>query len=130
VLPLVGITSITMLNNANAYVQTTTPPELRGRVMSLYMAIFMGGTPIGAPLIGWVANVYGPRWGLIVGAFGGLLAALVALLWWTRSHTVRIRYPRQGWLPFGLTVTNDREVATTEIATAQIAVGETEAQRS
>ena len=125
VLPLVGITSITMLNNANAYVQTTTPPELRGRVMSLYMAIFMGGTPFGAPLIGWVANVYGPRWGLVVGAFGGLLAALVALIWWARSHTVRIRYPREGWLPFGLTVTDDREAATTEIA-----VIETEAQRS
>ncbi|CAN5304822.1 MFS transporter [soil metagenome] len=125
VLPLVGITSITMLNNANAYVQTTTPPELRGRVMSLYMAIFMGGTPIGAPLIGWVANVYGPRWGLVVGAFGGLLAALVALIWWARSHTVRIRYPREGWMPFGLTVTDDREAATTRIA-----VIETEAQRS
>lgn len=125
VLPLVGITSITMLNNANAYVQTTTPPELRGRVMSLYMAIFMGGTPIGAPLIGWVANVYGPRWGLIVGAMGGLLAALVAFIWWARSHTVRIRYPREGWLPFGFEVTNDRETATTEIA-----VIETEAQKS
>jgi MFS family permease len=130
VLPLVGITSITMLNNANAYVQTTTPPELRGRVMSLYMAIFMGGTPIGAPLIGWVANVYGPRWGLIVGAFGGLLAALVALIWWARSHTVRIRYPHEGRMPFGLTITDDREAATSEIATAQIAVGETETQRS
>ncbi|MFC5502426.1 MFS transporter [Lysinimonas soli] len=124
VLPLVGITSITMLNNANAYVQTTTPPELRGRVMSLYMAIFMGGTPIGAPLIGWVANVYGPRWGLIVGAFGGLLAALVALVWWTRSHKVRIRYPHEGWMPFGLEVTDDRDLATTEIA-----VIETEAQK-
>ena len=125
VLPLVGITSITMLNNANAYVQTTTPPELRGRVMSLYMAIFMGGTPIGAPLIGWVANVYGPRWGLIVGATGGLLAALVALIWWARSHTVRIRYPHEGWMPFGLEVTHDREAATTEIA-----IVETEAQKS
>ncbi len=124
VLPLVGISSITMLNNANAYVQTTTPPELRGRVMSLYMAIFMGGTPIGAPLIGWVANAYGPRWGLIVGATGGLLAALVALIWWTRSHTVRIQYPHEGWMPFGLEVTDDREAATTEIA-----VIETEAQK-
>ncbi|MEP6842648.1 MAG: MFS transporter [Pseudolysinimonas sp.] len=125
VLPLIGITSITMLNNANAYVQTTTPPDLRGRVMSLYMAIFMGGTPIGAPLIGWVANVYGPRWGLIVGAMGGLLAALVALIWWSRSHTVRIRYRSEKRLRFGLEVTNDRETATTEIA-----VIETEAQKS
>jgi MFS family permease len=125
VLPFVGISSITMLNNANAYVQTTTPPELRGRVMSLYMAIFMGGTPIGAPLIGWVANVYGPRWGLIVGATGGLLAALVALIWWARSHTVRIEFPHEGRMPFGFAVTHDREAATTEIA-----VIETEAQKS
>jgi MFS family permease len=125
VLPLVGICSITMLNNANAYVQTTTPPELRGRVMSLYMAIFMGGTPLGAPLVGWVANVYGPRWGLAVGAMGGVLAALVFFLWWTRSHTVRIEYPHEGRMPFSFAVTRDHETATTEIA-----VVETEAQRS
>ncbi len=124
VLPLVGISSITMLNNANAYVQTTTPPELRGRVMSLYMAIFMGGTPIGAPLIGWVANAYGPRWGLIIGATGGLLAAIVGLLFWASSHTVRLRYRSDRRLPFGLQVTTDRETATREIA-----VIETEAQR-
>ncbi|MEO6114942.1 MAG: MFS transporter, partial [Pseudolysinimonas sp.] len=72
VLPLIGITSITMLNNANAYVQTTTPVELRGRVMALYIAVLMGGSPIGAPLIGWVDNAFGPRWGLVVGAAGGL----------------------------------------------------------
>lgn len=124
VLPLVGITSITMLNNANAYVQTTTPPQLRGRVMSLYMAIFMGGTPIGAPLVGWVANEFGPRWGLILGAGGGLLAALVALVWWSRSHHLSIEYPHAGRMPFGFLVTNDREAATTEIA-----VIETEGQR-
>ena len=68
VLPLVGLTSITMMNNANAYVQTTTDPALRGRVMSLYMAIVMGGTPIGAPIIGAIANAFGPRWGLVAGA--------------------------------------------------------------
>jgi MFS family permease len=130
VLPLVGITSITMLNNANAYVQTTTPPELRGRVMSLYMAIFMGGTPIGAPLIGWVANVYGPRWGLIVGATGGLLAALAALIWWAQSHRLRIRYPHEGWMPFGVEVVDSHPLDSRELATTEIAVVETEAQRS
>ena len=126
VLPLVGISSITMLNNANAYVQTTTPFELRGRVMSLYVAILMGGTPLGAPLVGWVANTFGPRWGLVVGASGGLIAAAVALIWWGRTHSVRVRYRPDGWrLPFALDVTTDRELATTEIA-----VIETEVQKS
>jgi MFS family permease len=126
VLPLVGITSITMLNNANAYVQTTTPTQLRGRVMSLYIAVLMGGTPLGAPLIGWISNAYGPRWGLIVGALGGLSAAGIALIWWTRRHAVRIRYRPSRWrLPFALEVTTDRDLATTEIA-----VIETEAQKS
>ena len=124
VLPLVGITSITMLNNANAYVQTTTPSELRGRVMSLYVAILMGGTPLGAPLIGWVSNSFGPRWGLAVGACGGFLAAMIALIWWAQSHTVRIRY-RGGWRqPFDLEITNDEEIVTREIA-----IVEAEAQK-
>lgn len=124
VLPLIGISSITMLNNANAYVQTTTPLELRGRVMSLYIAVMMGGTPIGAPLIGWVSNSLGPRWGLIVGAMGGIIAAVIALIWWARSHTVRVRY-RGGWRqPFGLEITNDEEIVTREIA-----IVEAEAQK-
>lgn len=126
VLPLIGITSITMLNNANAYVQTTTPVELRGRVMALYIAVLMGGSPIGAPLIGWVDNAFGPRWGLVVGAAGGLIAAAIALVWWRRTHSVRIHYRFDGWrLPFALEVTTDRDLATTEIA-----VIETEAQKS
>ena len=124
VLPLVGISSITMLNNANAYVQTTTPLELRGRVMSLYIAVMMGGTPIGAPLVGWVSNSFGPRWGLIVGASGGIVAAVIALIWWARSHTVRVHY-RGGWRqPFGLEITNDEEIVTREIA-----IVEAEAQK-
>jgi len=130
VLPLVGITSITMLNNANAYTQTTTPPELRGRVMSIYIALMMGGTPLGAPLIGWIANSYGPRWGLIVGAFGGLLAAAIAAIWWLRAHSFRVSYRRDGWrLPFDLQ-TWRRDVADVETATTEIAVVDAEAQKS
>jgi MFS family permease len=86
VLPLAGITSITMLNTANAYVQSTTPSSLQGRVISLYMAVLQGGTPIGAPLIGAITNAYGPRWGIIVGALGGLCPALLALVWWVRRR--------------------------------------------
>lgn len=86
VLPLVGLTSITALNTANAYVQTTTPSPLQGRVISLYMAVMQGGTPIGAPLIGVVSDAYGPRWGMVVGALGGLIPAILALVWWLRHR--------------------------------------------
>jgi MFS family permease len=56
-----GLTALTALTTANAMVQTRVTPEMRGRVMALYMAIFMGGTPIGAPIIGWIGDVWGAR---------------------------------------------------------------------
>lgn len=86
VLPFAGITSITFLNTANAYVQTSTPSHLQGRVISLYMAVLQGGTPIGAPLVGAVTNAYGPRWGIVVGALGGVIPAGLALVWWLRRR--------------------------------------------
>jgi MFS family permease len=125
VLPLVGVTSITMMNNANAYVQTTTAPALRGRVMSLYMAIVMGGTPIGAPIIGAIANGFGPRWGLVAGAFGGLVPAVIAAVWWLRHRHVRIGWDASHRWPFVL-----RRAATRELATESIALDEVEAQRT
>ena len=63
-LVLVGFSGLTVMTTANGYVQTTTAPAMRGRVMGLYIAVFMGGTPIGAPLAGWVADAFGPRWSL------------------------------------------------------------------
>ncbi|MDQ4137881.1 MAG: MFS transporter [Actinomycetota bacterium] len=93
-LTLVGLTSITLMTSANAYVQTTTPTMLRGRVMALYMAIFTGGTPIGAPLVGAVSNGLGPRWALGVAAAAGILAAAVAVVWVIRYRGVRIAYDR------------------------------------
>jgi MFS family permease len=91
----VGLFALTMLTSANGYVQTATDPVMRGRVMALYMAIFMGGTPIGAPLVGWVANVAGARWSLAVAAASGLLAAAIGLVWIIRTRTLRIRVNRQ-----------------------------------
>ncbi|MET3920189.1 MFS transporter [Arthrobacter sp. UYEF20] len=91
----VGLFAITMMTSANGYVQTTTDPVMRGRVMALYMAIFMGGTPIGAPLVGWVANVAGPRWSMGVAAASGLIAALIGLLWIIRARQLRIRFDRR-----------------------------------
>ncbi len=73
----VGLAALTVMTAANALVQLSTEPSMRGRVMALYMAIFMGGTPVGAPLIGWVGDVWGPRWTLLVGAFATGLTFLV-----------------------------------------------------
>lgn len=81
----VGLTSLTVMTAANTTVQLTTEPAMRGRVMSLYMAIFTGGTPLGAPLIGWVGDAWGPRWTLLVGAIAtGLAALLAAAYTWNR----------------------------------------------
>jgi MFS family permease len=93
-LVLVGLTSITFMTTANSMVQTTTEPVMRGRVMALYMAIFVGGTPLGAPIVGAVANAFGPRWAIGVAAIAGILAALVGLVWMVVSNDLRItRHP-------------------------------------
>ena len=62
--------------------------------MALYFAIFMGGTPIGAPLVGWVANSFGPRWSLGGAAASGLITAVVGFVWAWRAHHLRIHYDR------------------------------------
>ena len=78
---VVGVMSQTLMTAANSMMQLTTDPAMRGRVMALYMAIFVGGTPLGAPIVGWVANEFGPRWALGVGAASGILAAVLAVFW-------------------------------------------------
>lgn len=64
----VGLASLTVITTANATIQLSVDPSLRGRVLSVYMALFMGGTPLGALLIGWVGDMAGPRWTLILSA--------------------------------------------------------------
>lgn len=76
-----GFAVVTMLTTANGYVQTTTDPALRGRVLALYMAILMGGTPIGAPIVGWVAAEYGPRTAILLGAIAALVAFGIGATW-------------------------------------------------
>ncbi len=78
--PLIGFATITLLNSANATLQVETDPELRGRVMAIYMTIVMGGTPLGAPVIGWIGETYGARWTLIVGGALVLVGVVLALL--------------------------------------------------
>lgn len=118
-----GFAVVTMLTTANGYVQTTTDPAMRGRVMALYIAIFMGGTPIGAPLVGWVAATLGPRWALGVGAASGILAAGIAAIYWIRTRQVRLAWDGDRRWPiavrYGTSSDADRELATTEIAVVE-----------
>jgi MFS family permease len=76
-----GFAVVTMLTTANGYVQTTTDPALRGRVLALYMAILMGGTPVGAPIVGWVAAELGPRAAILLGAAAGFVAFAIGATW-------------------------------------------------
>jgi MFS family permease len=78
-LVVVGIAALILTNNTNSMMQLTTEPEMRGRVMAFRVAVALGGTPIGAPFVGWVANRFGPRWALGVGAASGFAAAMMAL---------------------------------------------------
>jgi MFS family permease len=78
-LVLVGVAAQTFTTTANGTVQLGTEPAMRGRVMAIFMAIALGGTPIGAPIVGWVADTFGPRWALGVGAAAGFSAALAGL---------------------------------------------------
>ena len=92
---LIGLGAVTILTTANGYVQTTTEPALRGRVMALYMAILVGGTPIGAPIVGAVADSLGPRWALGVAAVAAAVAALIGVGWLVFSRGMRLaRHPR------------------------------------
>ena len=74
----VGVSAQTFTTSANSLTQLSTAPEMRGRVIAILLAISLGGTPIGAPIVGWIADHLGPRWALAVGAASGVLAAAIA----------------------------------------------------
>jgi MFS family permease len=84
VCPLIGVFTLTMLNSANAIMQLTSAPALRGRVMALYMTIVMGGTPIGSPIIGWVGQHFGPRWTLLGGGMLTIVGVVLAVALFAR----------------------------------------------
>src|SRR4051812_22762559 len=83
--PVIGLASLTMITAANAGFQTSVDPVMRGRAMALYMMIFMGGTPIGAPIVGWVGEVFGARWTLIGGGVATILGTLLAVVVFSRA---------------------------------------------
>ncbi len=77
-LVVIGVAALSLTNGTNSLMQLSTEPDMRGRVMAIRVAIALGGTPLGAPVVGWVADHFGPRWALAVGAASGIAAAIVA----------------------------------------------------
>jgi MFS family permease len=80
-----GAISITFAAGVNSAMQLAVDPAMRGRVMALYSMVFLGSTPIGAPLVGWVADVIDPRAGLVLGAAAALIAAAGARIAFART---------------------------------------------
>ncbi len=99
-LVLLGFSTATLLSTANAFVQTTTDPAVRGRVLSLYFAILMGGTPLGAPIVGAISDAFGARWGLGVAALSGIIAFAIGLGWLLVERRLRVHIGARGHLAF------------------------------
>ena len=85
ILPIVGGIALLTLISANSYVQTNSDPKLRGRVMGIYLLIFMGGTPIGSPLIGLFAEAVGIRWAIFACGVIVLVASAIIYLLLVRN---------------------------------------------
>ncbi|MGP4021658.1 MFS transporter [Saccharopolyspora sp. 5N708] len=86
----VGVAIMTFTTSANSTVQLGVDPTMRGRVMGLYMLLFLGGKPLGGLASGWLAEVFGPRWPVLLGGLASLAAALAgaAVLAWRRKSRV------------------------------------------
>jgi MFS family permease len=83
---VVGVAAQTFTTTVNSWVQLSTEPAMRGRVLAILLAIVLGCTPMGAPLVGWVADTFGARWAMGVAALSGLAAAIVGLRYLSRYH--------------------------------------------
>ncbi|WP_217206691.1 MFS transporter [Streptomyces sp. AC550_RSS872] len=90
----IGMFGMTVNVTANSSIQMSTDPSMRGRVMALYMMVFMGGAPLGAPIAGWITDAYGVRAGLAVGGAITTAAAVVIALVLARVGGLRLSV---GW---------------------------------
>jgi MFS family permease len=86
----VGLAALTFMTASNSMMQLTTERAMRGRVLALRIAVVMGGTPIGAPLVGWVVDRFGARWAMGIGALSGLAAAAVGIAYLVRYRHLRL----------------------------------------
>lgn len=90
---LVGVTSIGFLVSSTAIVQLRAAPEMRGRVLALQAMLFLGSTPIGGPIVGWVAQAFGARWSILLGAVACLGAGAWGLLTVRRARLNATEHP-------------------------------------
>lgn len=90
----VGFVTITMLTSANGFVQTTIPAHVRGRLMSMYTAVLMGGGAVGAPISGFIANTYGPRIALLVAGASGVIGISIGAIWMMTAKNLRVHRAR------------------------------------
>lgn len=95
-LVFLGFATATLLTTANGFVQTTAAPHVRGRVIALYVAVLMGGTPLGAPLVGAAADSLGARATLVISAIAGIVAFLVGAIWLISARKLRL-HRAKGW---------------------------------
>jgi MFS family permease len=86
-LTLLGAASVTFAATINSSLQLAVAPDMRGRVMALYSVVFLGSTPIGGPLAGWLSQAYDPRFALLLAAVSGLSAAWAAHICFARMRT-------------------------------------------
>jgi MFS family permease len=86
-----GLALLTLTTAANSATQLGTTADMRGRVMGLYLLVFLGGTPLGSPLAGWIAEAFGPRMSMITGGLISVAATAVVGLMLARSQGVRAR---------------------------------------
>ena len=89
-LVIIGVSALTFTNSTNSLMQLSTEPAMRGRVMAIRLAIALGCTPLGAPVVGWVADRFGPRWALAVGAASGFAAAIVGIHYLVKYRNLRL----------------------------------------
>jgi MFS family permease len=76
---LVGFFSINFLSMGNILLQLESRPDMRGRVMALWTVALLGSTPIGGPIVGWIGEYAGPRWGLVMGGVAAIAAAVMGI---------------------------------------------------
>ena len=95
-----GLSVVLYTTAANSATQLGTDPQMRGRVMGVYMLVFLGGAPIGSPLIGWIAEQFGPRMSLISGGLVSAIAAIVAGVVLSRATGTGMRAGLRSLAPY------------------------------
>lgn len=103
VLPLIGVTVLTMATTANAYIQSTVAPAMRGRVAALYIMVFIGSVPFVAPGVGWVGEAFGARAAVVGTGVAAGTGVLLTTLWYLAAHgesrrAVRELAPNLEWV--------------------------------